>query len=92
MMIQLDPNIFDGYLSEENDGVWISAIKARKIGNGDFKRLINDLKQKYSWIKIPTPSNIMVQVSTHLGFKIKEEYFGYPFNEMGIVMYWEKGR
>ena len=39
-IIELDKNLFDGYLSEMDSGIWISAIKSKKIGNGDFSRLI----------------------------------------------------
>jgi len=89
-MIKLDGSIFDGYLSELEDGVWISAIISKEIGNGNFSRLIKQLKEKYKWIKIPTPSNMMIEIAEHLCFIKKEEWFGEPFNEMGIVMFWEK--
>ena len=89
-IINLDKNLFDGYLSEMDDGVWISAIESKKIGDGDFSRLIKQLKKKYNWIKIPTPSNMMSERAEHLGFVKKEEYFGEPFNEMGIIMFWTK--
>lgn len=88
--INLDPEKFEGYLSEVEEGVWISAIKAKKIGNGDFSRLIKDLKQRYKWIKIPTPSIMMVERAIHLGFVMREEYFAEPFNEVGNVLYWRK--
>ena len=89
-IINLDENLFDGYLSEIDDGIWISAIKSKKIGNGDFSRLIKELKEKYDWIKIPTPSNMMREKAKHLGFIEKEEYFGEPFYEMGEIMFWSK--
>jgi hypothetical protein len=89
-IIELDQKLFEGYLSEVEDGIWVSAIKSKKIGNGDFSRLIKNLKEKYNWIKIPTPSNMMIERAIHLGFVKKEEYFEEPFNEKGIVMLWEK--
>ena len=89
-IIELDKDLFEGYLSEIDEGVWISAIKSRNKGNGDFSRLIKQLKEKYNWIKIPTPSNIMREIAGHLEFIEKEEWFGEPFNEIGIVMYWKK--
>lgn len=89
-MITLNPEKFDGYLSEREDGIWISAISSKTKGQGDFSNLIKELKEKYKWIKIPTPSNEMVAISQHLGFRMKEEYFGEPFNESGIIMFWEK--
>jgi hypothetical protein len=89
-MIELDKSLFDGYISEIDDGVWISAITSKKIGDGNFSRLIKQLKEKYNWIKIPTPSNTMVEISEHLGFTMREEWFGEPFDETGTVMYWSK--
>jgi len=89
-MITLEPEIFDGYITEIDDGIWISAIHSKKIGNGDFSKLIKQLKEKYNWIKIPTPSNMMIEISEHLGFIMKKEWFGEPFNEDGIIMFWEK--
>jgi len=89
-IINLDENLFDGYLSEIEDGIWLSAIKSKHQGNGDFSKLIKQLKEEYNWIKIPTPSNQMIEVAEHLGFIKKEEYFGEPFNEIGIIMFWEK--
>jgi hypothetical protein len=89
--INLDKDKFEGYISEEGEGVWISAIKAKNIGKGDFSALIKELKANYKWIKIPTPSKMMFERATHLGFKLKGEYFGEPFNEYGKIMYWENG-
>ena len=89
-IINLDESLFEGYLSEVEDGIWISAIKSKKIGNGDFSRLIEELKRKYNWIKIPTPSIMMIERAEHLGFVKKEEFFGEPFNEWEIVMFWTK--
>ena len=88
--IDLDKDKFEGYLSEVNDGIWISTIRSKKIGNGDFSKLIKELKEKYKWIKIPTPSVMMQERAKHLGFIEKQEYFAEPFNEMGTLMYWEK--
>ena len=89
-MITLNENLFKGYISEVEDGVWISAIKSKNIGNGDFSKLIKQLKKRYNWIKIPTPSDKMVKVSRHFGFIMKKEYFKEPFNEMGTIMFWSK--
>lgn len=89
-MIKLNEELFDGYLSEVDDGIWISAITSKKPGNRNFSKLITQLKEKYNWIKIPTPSNMIIKIAKHLGFVMKEEWFGEPFNEIGILMYWEK--
>ena len=88
-VINLDSN-FEGFLSEVDDGVWISSIKSKNQGKGDFSRLIKQLKEKYKFIKIPTPSNKMKEIAKHLGFIEKEEYFNEPFNEIGTVMFWSK--
>ena len=82
---------FSGYLTEIRDGVWISIIEAKEIGKGHFSKLIRELKQKYSFIKIPTPSNMIFDRATHLGFKTIREFFGEPYNEYGTIMIWKKG-
>lgn len=92
-MISFDDNFYpqlEGYISEVEDGVYISAIKAKEIGAGYFSKLVKELKSKYKWIKIPTPSTMMMIRAEHLGFVVKEEYFGEPFNEMGTIMFWSK--
>ncbi len=81
---------FEGYLTENKGGVWISHIQSKEIGQGHFSLLIKELKEKYKFIKIPTPSKMMFDRATHLGFKIKREFFGEPYNEMGTIMFWEK--
>ena len=88
MMQELDTDKFQGYISEIKDGVWISHIKSKNIGNGDFSELIKELKVKYNWIKIPTPSNMMIEIAEHLGLRKRKQWFGEPINEEGIVMYW----
>jgi len=89
-IVELDKSLFDGYLSEERDGVWISAITSICPLKGNFSKLIKELKRKYNWIKIPTPSNQMREIAEHLGFIEKKEYFGEPFNETAEVMFWSK--
>jgi hypothetical protein len=81
---------FKGYISETLDGVWISAIEAKEIGKGHFSALIKEFKEKYNFIKIPTPSKMMIERAVHLGFKYMTEYFGEPFNEWANLMVWEK--
>jgi len=82
---------FSGYLTEIKDGVWISLIQAKEIGKGHFSKLIKELKQKYNFIKIPTPSRMIFDRARHLGFDIKREFFGEPYNEYGTIMVWKKG-
>jgi len=81
---------FEGYITEQRDGVWISAIESKEIGKGHFSKLIRDFKEKYSFIKIPTPSKMMISIAIHLGFDIKREFFGSPYDEYGDIMLWEK--
>ncbi len=85
---------FKGYVYEEiikeKRGIWISVIEAKEIGKGHFSKLIKEFKEKYDFIKIPTPSKMMIERALHLGFEIKSEFFGEPFNEYGTIMFWEK--
>ncbi len=81
---------FKGFIFEKNDSVWISVIEAKEIGKGHFSKLIAEFKQKYNSINIPTPSKMITERSIHLGFNIKREFFGEPFNEWGIILFWER--
>lgn len=81
---------FKGYIFEIDGGVWISVIEAKQIGKGYFSAFIRECKEKYSFIKIPTPSKMMIEVALHLGFNLKEEYFPEPFNEWGVIMGWKQ--
>jgi len=46
-MITLNESLFKGYISEVEDGVWISAIESKNIGNGDFSKLIKEKLDLY---------------------------------------------
>ena len=81
---------FKGYIYEEDKGVWISVIEVKEIGKGHFSKLINEFKEKYDFIKIPTPSKMMLGRAFHLGFILKKEFFPEPFNEWGDILLWEK--
>ena len=81
---------FKGYIGLEGDGVWISSMISRHQGRGSFSKLLKELKEKYAWIKIPTPSNRMVSIALRKGFFLKKEYFPEPFNEWGEVLVWKK--
>lgn len=80
----------EGYISVVGNEVWISAVKSKEIGKGEFSNLVKELKLRYHTIKIPTPSGMMVERAKHLGFILEEEWFGEPFNEMGRVMVWKR--
>ena len=89
-MIELDKELFDGYISEVDGGVFISSISSKNQGQGNFSNLLKKLKERYKWIKVPTPSNKMIKILSQKGFVMKEEFFPYPFNEIGTIMFWEK--
>lgn len=81
---------FEGYLVEKDKGIFISFINSKEKGKGNFSKLIEELKQKYEWIKIPTPSNTMVEICLRKGFELKQEFFPEPFNETGEMLFWKK--
>lgn len=83
-------NKFGGYLGEQDDGVFISFIRSKEKGKGNFSRLLRYLKGKYSWIKIPTPSNAMRNICLKKKFREVEEFFPEPYNEMGTILLWRK--
>jgi hypothetical protein len=91
-MIELDEELFEGYVSEVNDGIIISHIRSRIQGRGDFSRLLKGLQERYKWIKVPTPSNHMREILLRKGFIEQTEFFPYPFNCNGEIMFWEKIR
>lgn len=81
---------FKGQIFENKGGVWIPIIEAREIGKGHFSKLINEFKNKYEFITIPTPSKMMIERAIHLGFRLEEKWFGEPFNEHGFTLEWKK--
>ena len=81
---------FDGWVGEEDDGVWISYIESKDKGKGNFSKLLEELKAKYNWIKIPTPFGLMISICLKKGFVLKKEFFPEPFNNWGEVMFWQK--
>lgn len=76
--------------TEDKFGIWISIIEAKEIGKGHFSKLIRDYKERYDFIKIPTPSKMMFERALHLGFRIENVFFPEPFNEIGVILIWEK--
>ena len=85
-----DTRKFRGYMAEQAGGIFISAIESIEQGKGHFSELISELKQKYAFIKVPTPSRRMVMICLHLGFKLETEWFPEPFNEEAELMVWRK--
>jgi len=82
---------FDGWLGEEGEGVYISYISSKEKGQGNFSKLLDELKGKYVWIKIPTPFALMRSIALEKGFVSKIEYFPEPFNENGEILFWKRG-
>ena len=80
---------FDGWLWKDGEGVWISMIISKEEGKGNFKKLLDELKSKYKWIKIPTPSNRMLIIADKAGFKGKVEYCKEAGEDMNVLL-WEK--
>lgn len=80
---------FDGWLWESGKGVWISFIQAKQQGKGHFSKLLEELKSKYEWIKIPTPSNLMLSISQHKGFEPTFEFHKDILEECE-VMVWKR--
>ena len=90
-MIELDKELFEGYISEvDDDGVIISHITSKFQGQGNFSKLLRQLMEKYNWIKVPTPSTKMGEILEKKGFVMKEEFFPEPFDCIGIIMLWSK--
>ena len=83
---------FDGWIGEKEEGVWISYISSKQEGKGNFSKLLKELKAKYEWIKIPTPSNKMLKICQKKGFILTREYFPEPFNETGDVLLWKTAK
>lgn len=81
---------FEGWLGEQDKGVYISYIQSKEKGKGHFSKLLEELKQKYDWIKVPTPFPLMEAICLSKGFIKTIEWFPEPFNEYGDIMYWEK--
>lgn len=76
---------FKGYISIENQTIWISAIESIQKGKGNFSRLVRNLHKAGYEIKVPSPFPHMVLICKHLGFRGTTEYFP----EMGedIIVY-----
>ena len=89
-MINLDEALFEGYISEVDNGVIISHITSKFQGKGNFSKLLRLLKESYNWIKVPTPSTQMMEILEKKDFIMKEEFFPEPFKSIGIIMLWEK--
>lgn len=81
---------FRGWIGEDGGGVWVSFIVSKDMGRGNFSRFLGELRKKYAWIKVPTPSERMRRICLKKGFRAVMEYFPAPFDEMGEVLVWER--
>jgi len=81
---------FDGWIGIEGNTCWISCIQSKESNKGNFSRFLEELKQKYDCIKIPTPFALMKLIALKKGFVETTECFPEPFNEEGEVLIWRK--
>ena len=81
----------DGWIAEDDGGVWISFVISKEKGKGHFRDLVKELKEKYRWIKIPTCFMDMQIIALHYGFIPRCEYNAQA-GEMIEMMYWEKNK
>ena len=66
---------FRGYLSDDGDTIWISAIESIFKGRGDFSKLVKRIHSLGYQIKVPSPFPKMEAICEHLGFRRTEELF-----------------
>jgi hypothetical protein len=76
---------FRGYLSDDGDTIWISAIESIFKGRGDFSKLVKRIHSLGYRIKVPSPFPRMEDICIHLGFTKTTELFP-EMNEMITVM------
>lgn len=76
---------FQGYLSIENNTIWISAIWSKQMGKGNYSRLVKNIHKAGFIIKVPSPFPRMEAICQYLGFTKTEEFI----SEIGktIVVY-----
>jgi len=66
---------FQGYLSIEDNIIWISAIQSKQMGKGNYSRLVKKIHKAGFIIKVPSPFPRMESICQHLGFTKTEEFF-----------------
>ena len=64
---------FEGFLSLDENTVWISVVISRRPGRHRFSRLIKNLHDAGFTIKVPRPTTHMSAICRHLGFEYTEE-------------------
>lgn len=66
---------FRGYLSIEDNTIWISAVWSKQMGKGNYSRLVKNILKAGYTIKVPSPFPRMVEICKHLGFVRTVEHF-----------------
>ncbi len=84
------PQTLDGYACINGETLWLSLIRSKYEGKGNFRRFLDEVEQKFKIIKVPTPSNRMRKILEIRGYILLKEYFPEPMGEIGEVMIWSK--
>lgn len=66
---------FSGYLSIEENTIWISAVWSKQRGKGNFSKLVKNIHKAGYQIKVPGPFPHMEEICKHLGFVKTTELF-----------------
>jgi len=85
--IGFTPDLFDGYLWDNGNEIYMSLIVSLKPGEGNCQRLVKALLEKWDVVKIPLPSDAMVHIAEKFGGKAiieKDEMSGESFPAMKI--------
>jgi hypothetical protein len=91
-MIDFGPDYhpeFEGFVFEVDGGIYISFIESKEPGRGHFSRYLQELKQKYKFIKVPTPFAQMRAICLKKGFSETHEY-SKDFDEEVELLLWQK--
>jgi hypothetical protein len=81
------PPELGGYCVVEGNILWLSAIISKFPKQGNFGRFLDTIESEFEIIKVPVPSPLMKHILAKRGYKLKEEWFPEPFNEMGEIMF-----
>ena len=74
---------FDGWLWRRGDTIWVSLIVSKHPGEGNFRRLMENILETEACVVVPTPSpsNRMCGILERMGFE-----GGYEMDEKGRNM------
>ena len=62
-------DLFDGWLWERGEDIYISFIMSNLEGKGNLRKLIDRVLSLHFNVKVPTPSNRMLKILIRGGFK-----------------------